>query len=186
MHAARRGSCPSRHTQGTPSLEELKKKYYELMIRYHAHERDYLEICRAYRAIYEEGDPEVGCPARACLGLECRGSTGPCLSWEGEAAEPGPAPPEAAPCAGPAPDIGWPGTPNLHAPLPLQTLKKICWYAVLSPRDSDQQTLLANTAVRPVSTERGVGGPPAAGAHAAARVTQPTGRVHSPRCSRLL
>lgn len=48
--------CP----QGTPSLEELKKQYYALMIRYHAHSGDYLEICRAYRAVYEDGDSEVG------------------------------------------------------------------------------------------------------------------------------
>jgi hypothetical protein len=32
--------------QGTPSLEELKLKYYSLIIRYHAHENEYLEICR--------------------------------------------------------------------------------------------------------------------------------------------
>ncbi|KAL6767011.1 hypothetical protein ACKKBG_A38220 [Auxenochlorella protothecoides x Auxenochlorella symbiontica] len=44
---------------GTPSLEELKKQYYALMIRYHAHSGDYLEICRAYRAVYEDGDTET-------------------------------------------------------------------------------------------------------------------------------
>lgn len=41
------------HVQGTPSLEQLKLKYYHLMITYHAHHADYLEICRCYRAIYE-------------------------------------------------------------------------------------------------------------------------------------
>ncbi|RWR73567.1 26S proteasome non-ATPase regulatory subunit 12 A [Cinnamomum micranthum f. kanehirae] len=36
-----------------PSLSELKRIYYELMIRYHSHNNDYLEICRSYKAIYE-------------------------------------------------------------------------------------------------------------------------------------
>ncbi|KAI4317166.1 hypothetical protein L6164_025061 [Bauhinia variegata] len=36
-----------------PSLLELKRIYYELMIRYHSHHKDYLEICRCYKAIYE-------------------------------------------------------------------------------------------------------------------------------------
>ncbi|KAL7144126.1 hypothetical protein ABFS83_08G237600 [Erythranthe nasuta] len=36
-----------------PSLLELKRIYYELMIRYHAHSNDYLEICRSYKSIYE-------------------------------------------------------------------------------------------------------------------------------------
>ncbi|GAV88711.1 PCI domain-containing protein [Cephalotus follicularis] len=36
-----------------PSLLELKRIYYELMIRYYSHSNDYLEICRCYKAIYE-------------------------------------------------------------------------------------------------------------------------------------
>lgn len=36
-----------------PSLPELKRIYYELMIRYYKHHNDYLEICRCYQAIYE-------------------------------------------------------------------------------------------------------------------------------------
>ncbi|MBA0726042.1 hypothetical protein Golax_001894, partial [Gossypium laxum] len=36
-----------------PSLLELKRVYYELMIRYYFHNNDYLEICRCYKAIYE-------------------------------------------------------------------------------------------------------------------------------------
>ncbi|XP_038992579.1 26S proteasome non-ATPase regulatory subunit 12 homolog A-like [Hibiscus syriacus] len=36
-----------------PSLLELKRIYYELMIRYYFHNNDYLEICRCYMAIYE-------------------------------------------------------------------------------------------------------------------------------------
>jgi len=36
-----------------PSLLELKRIYYELMIRYYSHNNDYLEICRSYKSIYE-------------------------------------------------------------------------------------------------------------------------------------
>ncbi|XP_039018724.1 26S proteasome non-ATPase regulatory subunit 12 homolog A-like isoform X2 [Hibiscus syriacus] len=36
-----------------PSLLELKRIYYELMIRYYFHNNDYLEICRCYKAIYD-------------------------------------------------------------------------------------------------------------------------------------
>ncbi|PIA47810.1 hypothetical protein AQUCO_01400417v1 [Aquilegia coerulea] len=36
-----------------PTLPELKRIYYELMIRYHSHNNDYLEICRCYKAIYD-------------------------------------------------------------------------------------------------------------------------------------
>ncbi|CAM6038541.1 unnamed protein product [Sphagnum compactum] len=36
-----------------PSLPELKRIYYELLIRYYSHKQDYLEICRSYQAIYE-------------------------------------------------------------------------------------------------------------------------------------
>ena len=46
---------------GTPTLEELKLAYYGLMVRYYSHERDYLEMCRAYRAVLDtpcvEADP---------------------------------------------------------------------------------------------------------------------------------
>lgn len=36
-----------------PSLMELKRIYYELMIRYYSNTNDYLEMCRCYKAIYE-------------------------------------------------------------------------------------------------------------------------------------
>lgn len=36
-----------------PSLLELKRIYYEHMIRYYSHNNDYLEICRCYKAIYD-------------------------------------------------------------------------------------------------------------------------------------
>ncbi|XP_073115005.1 26S proteasome non-ATPase regulatory subunit 12 homolog A isoform X4 [Elaeis guineensis] len=49
-----------------PSLLELKRIYYELMIRYHSHNNDYLEICRSYKAIYDipsvKEDPEQWIP----------------------------------------------------------------------------------------------------------------------------
>lgn len=40
--------------QGTPTLRELKLQYYELLIRYHAHSNSYLDICRCYKAIFED------------------------------------------------------------------------------------------------------------------------------------
>eukprot|EP00271_Cylindrocystis_brebissonii_P017682 TRINITY_DN468_c0_g1_i1.p1 TRINITY_DN468_c0_g1~~TRINITY_DN468_c0_g1_i1.p1 ORF type:complete len:475 (+),score=126.24 TRINITY_DN468_c0_g1_i1:309-1733(+) len=36
-----------------PPLPVLKRKYYELMIRYYNHSRDYLEIARCYQSIYD-------------------------------------------------------------------------------------------------------------------------------------
>ncbi|KAL8478862.1 hypothetical protein ACS0TY_030662 [Phlomoides rotata] len=36
-----------------PSLLELKRIYYQLMIRYYLHSNDYLEICRCYKSIYD-------------------------------------------------------------------------------------------------------------------------------------
>eukprot|EP00879_Flechtneria_rotunda_P000771 GHRR01000892.1.p1 GENE.GHRR01000892.1~~GHRR01000892.1.p1 ORF type:complete len:495 (+),score=198.91 GHRR01000892.1:353-1837(+) len=39
--------------EGIPSIGELKLRYYELMIQYHQHYHNYLEICRCYKAIYE-------------------------------------------------------------------------------------------------------------------------------------
>ncbi|KAE9610255.1 putative proteasome component (PCI) domain, 26S Proteasome non-ATPase regulatory subunit 12 [Lupinus albus] len=36
-----------------PTLLELKRIYYELMIRYYSHNNDYLEICRCYKSIYD-------------------------------------------------------------------------------------------------------------------------------------
>lgn len=40
--------------QGTPTLPELKLQYYRLLIRFHAHNNEYLEVCRCYKAIYED------------------------------------------------------------------------------------------------------------------------------------
>ena len=38
---------------GTPSLEELKLQYYALMVRYYAHQKDYLEMCRSYLSVLD-------------------------------------------------------------------------------------------------------------------------------------
>lgn len=62
--------------QDTPSLEELKLKYYELLIRYHSHNNSYIDICRCYKAIYDTDsiaeDPArwkpVSSPAVPCCG----------------------------------------------------------------------------------------------------------------------
>ena len=71
LHKSIQQSCPHMHMQvqtrlsrlavlstfcglqGTPTLEQLKLKYYELMITYHANQNDHLEICRCFRAMYE-------------------------------------------------------------------------------------------------------------------------------------
>ena len=59
------------HSQGTPSLQELKLLYYRLYIRYHEHDNNYLEMCRCYRSIYETetvaADPGQWQPVRALL-----------------------------------------------------------------------------------------------------------------------
>ncbi|CAK9180539.1 unnamed protein product [Ilex paraguariensis] len=56
-----------------PSLLELKRIYYELMIRFYSHSNDYLEICRCYKAIYEtlyvKEDPARWIPVKNLLHL---------------------------------------------------------------------------------------------------------------------
>lgn len=39
---------------GTPALHELKVIYYQLMIRYHVHSNDHLEVARCYLALYQD------------------------------------------------------------------------------------------------------------------------------------
>jgi 26S proteasome regulatory subunit N5 len=66
--------------QGIPSLPELKLRYYELMIAYHQHSHNYLEVCRCYKAIYEsegvQADASQWQPVSALEGLRW-----PC-NWE--------------------------------------------------------------------------------------------------------
>ncbi|KAI3426883.1 hypothetical protein D9Q98_006829 [Chlorella vulgaris] len=85
------GTAIAEPEEGTPSLEALKLAYYGLMVRFHSHEHNYLEMCRCYRAVFDTPSIQED-PAQ----------------WQ-------------------------------------QLLKKICWYVVLAPRDSDQITLLAAT-----------------------------------------
>ena len=85
------GTSIEEPAKGTPSLEELKIQYYRLMIQYHLHEKNYLEVCRSYRAI-----------------LDTPGIAADPTAWE-------------------------------------SALKHAAWYAVLSPKDSDQVTLLDAT-----------------------------------------
>lgn len=60
------GPCGLSYLQGIPTLPELKLRYYELMITYHQHYHNYLEICRCYKAIYEsdgvQADPALWQP----------------------------------------------------------------------------------------------------------------------------
>lgn len=60
------GSMIEPPAEGTPDIMELKIRYYKLSIVYHAHNSNYLEMCRCYRAIYETPsiaeDPEKWTP----------------------------------------------------------------------------------------------------------------------------
>ena len=47
------GTAVEAPAPGTPSLEQLKLLYYSLMIRFYLHEKNYLELCRSYRAILD-------------------------------------------------------------------------------------------------------------------------------------
>lgn len=38
-----------------PELEDLKISYHRLLIRYYTHQKDFLEVCRAYLCIYDTG-----------------------------------------------------------------------------------------------------------------------------------
>lgn len=40
-------------TMDAPDLQDLKLKYYGLMIQFHHQSRDYLSICKAYRSIFD-------------------------------------------------------------------------------------------------------------------------------------
>lgn len=42
--------------QGTPTIQQLKVRYYELSIQYNGHNNNYLEMARNYRAIYETSE----------------------------------------------------------------------------------------------------------------------------------
>lgn len=42
--------------EGVSPLSQLKLRYYELMVRYHASSNNYLEMCRCFKAMYETKD----------------------------------------------------------------------------------------------------------------------------------
>lgn len=42
--------------EDVPALSDLKVMYYNTLIRYHRQFNDYLEICRAYKAMYASRD----------------------------------------------------------------------------------------------------------------------------------
>mmetsp|Transcript_35851 Transcript_35851/g.101471 ORF Transcript_35851/g.101471 Transcript_35851/m.101471 type:complete len:489 (-) Transcript_35851:103-1569(-) len=46
------GTAIEAPAEGTPDMEALKLSYYKLMITYHGHTDNYLEMCRCYKAIY--------------------------------------------------------------------------------------------------------------------------------------
>ncbi len=47
---------PCGFSQGIPELPELKLRYYELMIQYHLHNNNYIEVTRSYKAMYDTDD----------------------------------------------------------------------------------------------------------------------------------
>jgi len=58
--------------EGTPDMTTLKIRYYEMLIRYHAAEDNYLEVCRCYRAIYETDEVQADASRwQAALRLIC-------------------------------------------------------------------------------------------------------------------
>ncbi|KAF1875575.1 hypothetical protein Lal_00006204 [Lupinus albus] len=111
-----------------PTLLELKRIYYELMIRYYSHNNDYLEICRCYKSIYDipsvkENSAEwipvaIIYHPRIPLG-------GSLVHWatlyEGESRH------------------------NSKVACRGLILRKICWYLVLAPHDPMQSSLLNST-----------------------------------------
>lgn len=57
-------------------LPELKIKYYELMIRYHLHHNNYLEVCRAYRWGAPQPEPQRRPPPATAWRLACAPTQG--------------------------------------------------------------------------------------------------------------
>ncbi|PNW73457.1 hypothetical protein CHLRE_14g632775v5 [Chlamydomonas reinhardtii] len=60
------GTAIEEADKGTPALPELKLRYYQLLIRYHVHNHNYLEVTRCYRSLYE-AHLEGGAPADTYL-----------------------------------------------------------------------------------------------------------------------
>ena len=131
---------------GTPPIERLKLKYYSLLVSYHQHKGDYLEVCRCLRAAYDT--PAVFSPkkrneAAATMTDEEAAVAASLMDIEGagEAAAPAAAAASASASAAPS------SVSEADAALAESLLKQACWYAVLAPAtSSDQRTLLEATA----------------------------------------
>ena len=124
---------------GTPPLERLKLKYYSLLVAYHQHKGDYLEVCRCLRAAYDT--PAVFSPKKKEEMTDEEAAVAASLmDVEGEAAA------AAASTSSTAPST----VSEDDAALAESLLKQACWYAVLAPAtSSDQRTLLEATAAEP-------------------------------------
>ena len=130
---------------GTPPLERLKLKYYSLLVSYHQHKGDYLEVCRCLRAAYDT--PAVFSPKRPggaeekkqgeeTMTDEEAAIAASLMDVEGEKER--------------ASTSSSSAVPEADAALAESLLKQACWYAVLSPAtSSDQRTLLEATAAEP-------------------------------------
>lgn len=122
---------------GTPPLERLKLKYYSLLVAYHQHKGDYLEVCRCLRAAYDT--PAVFSPKSKkkedkAMTDEEAAVAASLMDVEGEAAA----------------STSAPSVSEADAALAESLLKQACWYAVLAPAtSSDQRTLLEATAAEP-------------------------------------
>lgn len=125
---------------GTPPLERLKLKYYSLLVSYHQHKGDYLEVCRCLRAAYDT--PAVFSPKKKeekAMTDEEAAVAASLMDVEGEGAA-------AAAASTSAPS----SVSEADAALAESLLKQACWYAVLAPAtSSDQRTLLEATAAEP-------------------------------------
>ena len=126
---------------GTPPLERLKLKYYSLLVAYHQHKGDYLEVCRCLRAAYDT--PAVFSPKGRKKDKEEKTMTdeeaaiaASLMDVEGEKEK--------------ASTSSSSAVSEEDAALAESLLKQACWYAVLSPAtSSDQRTLLEVTAAEP-------------------------------------
>ena len=107
-----------------PTLLELKRIYYELMIRYYSHNNEYLEICRSYKSIYDipsvKETPEQWIPVSIIPLVRCLSII----------------------------YILWLLVSLRVSSLLIfkqKILRKICWFLVLAPHDPMQSSLLNAT-----------------------------------------
>lgn len=121
---------------GTPPLERLKLKYYSLLVAYHQHKGDYLEVCRCLRAAYDT--PAVFAPKEKKKEKENLSDEEAAIAVSLMEAE------------GDASTSSSSSVSEADAALAECLLKQACWYAVLAPAtSSDQRTLLEATAAEP-------------------------------------